>query len=285
MATPIRPSRPSTPATQSPSTPGKWRHPQFEEIIRRQQATTFSDQNVSKIVYNVVALFSLWVFQKLAEAYLPLYYLADWFYPFWDYVAYGTSYLLTGVRVIFLYNILVACQPLFRPKDDLSDIPLTPAQRKLLGLEPTSTPPTPGSTYVTPPRYPRTNHTGSMSPGSRSASYSKSPFDSNKRSPFDLAKPGSSSGKTGPSNASPSPWENSYNASPLLHKAMGGARNNLRSQSYGSPSPLGPAGARNSVFDAPGTPSPSNGRGTAAGLNNRWLYERHKASPAPKIFV
>jgi len=193
---------------------------------------------------------------------------------------------LTAIRVIFLYNIIVACQPLFRSKDDLSDIPLTPAQRQLLGLEPTSTPPTPGSTYVTPPRYPRTNYSGSHSPGGRSASYSKSPFDSNKRSPFDSGKIGSTPGKQGPpSNNTASPWETSYNASPLLHKAMGGARQELRRQSYGSPSPLAQSGARNSLFDAPSTPSPSNGKGVAAGLNNKWLYERHKASPAPKIFV
>lgn len=181
---------------------------------------------------------------------------------------------------MFFYNILMALQPLIRPKDDLSDIPLTPAQRKLLGLEPTSTPPPPGSTYVTPPRYPR--NSSSRSPSSRSVSYSNSPLDSNKRSPFDSTKQGSSAGKLG-SSLNNSAFENSYNSSPLLHKAMGGARNNLRRQSYGSPSPLGPGVPRGSVFDAPNTPSPSNGKGT--GLNNKWLYERHKASPAPKIFV
>lgn len=36
------------------------------------------------------------------------------------------------------------------------DIPLTPGQRALLGLDPNATPPlTPGQQYVTPPRYQR----------------------------------------------------------------------------------------------------------------------------------
>jgi len=286
MATPNRPlrlSRTSTPVTGSPATtPGKWRHPQFEEIIRRQQETTFSDQNVKKIIYNVVAFFVLWILQKAGQVYLPIFYMAETFYPFWDYISFGTGYLLLGIRVVFLYNIFVACQPLLRPKDDLSDIPLTPAQRKLLGLEPTSTPPTPGSTYATPPRYPRTNNS---SPISRSASYSNSPSDSQRRSPFDpAARPGSSSGRPGSAgNLAASAFDNSYNASPLLHKAMGGARNNLRRQSYGSPSSLAAGGVRNRLFEAPDTPSPTHGK-TAAGVNSRWAYSRYKASPGPSMY-
>jgi nucleoporin POM34 len=49
-------ARPSTPVAQSsPSTPqtGTWRHPKLDEIVRRQNATTFSDRNVKKILYNV----------------------------------------------------------------------------------------------------------------------------------------------------------------------------------------------------------------------------------------
>lgn len=287
MATPIRTPRPSTPATQSPSTPGNWRHPRFEEIVRRQQASTFSDQNVSKIGYNIAALAALWLIQKTVQLCFPLYYLADWLHPFWGYFAWGTSYLLLATRIIFVYNILVALQPLIRPKDDLSDIPLTPAQRKLLGLEPTSTPPQPGSVYVTPPRYPRTNHSGSRSPGARSASYSGSPFDKSKQSPFDPDKPGSTPGNLGASlNGGRASTSDAYSASPLLHKAMGGARNDLRRQSFGSPSPLGPGGAmsRGIIFEDPRSPSPAPAQGQSSGLNNRWIYERQKASPGPKIF-
>src|SRR4051794_27000152 len=50
---------------------------------------------------------------------------------------YGSWIYLT-LALIPLVNIVRALLPLFRPKDDLSDIPLTPAQRKLLGLAPSS---------------------------------------------------------------------------------------------------------------------------------------------------
>ena len=79
----------------------------------------------------------------------------------------------------------------------------------------------------------------------------------------------------------------SPSASPLWQKTLGGGgsggRDSLRRHSYGSPSPLGPGvGIKDgSVFGVPGTPSPSTGRGASVGLNNRWLYERGRASPGP----
>jgi nucleoporin POM34 len=148
----------------------------------------------------------------------------------------------------------VAVLPLVRKKDDLSDIALTPAQRQLLGLAPSSTPPPPGSTYVTPPRYVRSSTPRSGSPGSRSI---------NSGSPL--------SGKAYGGN------DYSQNASPLLQKAMGASMGGSRRLSYGS-SPLGPSSARSSSFDAPGTPTPAN-KGASVGLNSRWLYEKGRSSP------
>jgi hypothetical protein len=64
------PARPSTPVAQTPaSTPqtGTWRHPKMDEIVRRQNAASFSDRNMRNILWNVggiVALFfvarSIW---------------------------------------------------------------------------------------------------------------------------------------------------------------------------------------------------------------------------------
>lgn len=159
-------------------------------------------------------------------------------------------------QIILIYNILVALLPLLRPKDDISDIPLTPAQRKLLGLPPSSTPATPGSAYITPPRFARSSTPLSGSPTSL---YSKSPA-SGRESP---ATPGRGS------SFSP-------NASPLLHKAMGGF--NARRTSYGSLSPLGP-GPQKGWSEAPSTPSPSSAKGVSVGLNNKWLYEKGRGSP------
>lgn len=175
----------------------------------------------------------------------------------------GATWLYHILQAVFAYNIVFACWPLFRAKDDLSDIPLTPAQRRLLGLPPSSKPPTPGSQYITPPRYARTPTPLSGSPASR-GSYSNSPI----------------SGSPGQGNRSGSPF--SPSASPLLQKAMGGAGlNNSRRHSYGSGSPLGPAASRMSLLEAtPGTPSPINTKGASVGLNNRWLFDKGRRNSA-----
>lgn len=70
----------------------------------------------------------------------------------WGYV----KYFILLFRALLVYNIGTALFPLVRRKDEMLDIPLTPGQRALLGLDPTATPPlTPGQQYVTPPRYQR----------------------------------------------------------------------------------------------------------------------------------
>jgi hypothetical protein len=49
------PATPQTPAPQTPQlhTPnGTWKHPKFDEITRRQYATTFDESNVKVIVAN-----------------------------------------------------------------------------------------------------------------------------------------------------------------------------------------------------------------------------------------
>ncbi|KAL5350404.1 hypothetical protein ACLOAV_003972 [Pseudogymnoascus australis] len=230
---------PSTPTAQTtPSTPqtGTWQHPRFAEIARRQNATTFSDRHVRSVVYNIGSLLFCWIGENFIQSNLQPY----------------PQYIYNLLRLLFLANILIAILPLLRPKDTLADIPLTPAQRSLLGLPASSTPPTPGSTYITPPRYAR-------SPAPRnSGSNSSSPLSG---SPL--------SGRNSPINGTPgkegrgSPYN--PNASPLLHKTF----NNQRRDSYGSPSPLGRVGS-----GEPGTPSPSGAGKASVGLNSRWLYEK-----------
>jgi nucleoporin POM34 len=252
MSTPLRPSTPITQTStlQTPQT-GTWRHPQFDEIARRQNATNFSDRNVRKMLYNALGIFMFWTLEHLLRNNIPSLHLAT--EPFKPY----TTYFYCFVQIVLIYNIIVALLPLVKRKDELSDIALTPAQRKLLGLPPSSAPPTPGLQYVTPPRYARTPTPLSGSPASK-GSYLNSPL-SGKGSP--------ASGDLLGSPFSPS-------TSPLLQKAIGGGLNGSRRHSYGSPSPLGPVGARTGVPETPGTPSPSIGKGASVGLNNRWLFEK-----------
>jgi len=172
------------------------------------------------------------------------------------------------MQFLFAFNIVTACWPLIRGQDDISDIPLTPAQRKLLGLPPSSVPATPDTKYATPPRYARTPTPLSGSPVSR-GKHSNSP----------MAERGSPSGSISGSPFSPG-------ASPLLQKARGGAGlDGSRRHSYGSASPLGPSGLRMNLPEMPGTPSPS-GKGASVGLNNRWLYDKaRRNSGASRIFI
>ena len=165
-----------------------------------------------------------------------------------------------------LFNIARAVLPLFRTEDDLVDIPLTPAQRQLLGLPPSSTPATPGSAYSTPPRYTRTpSHSGS--PASL-RSYSNSPT---------------------PNLGSPGPMNNSPMAkSPLFQKATGNTMGGGRRSSFGSPSSLGAsfgastlgASTATSLFggEGPATPTPTAGKRSSVSLNNKWLYEKGRRS-------
>jgi nucleoporin POM34 len=57
---PATPATPSTPTAQAaqPYTPnGAWKHPKFDEIARRQYATTFDERNVRAVLANAGLLF------------------------------------------------------------------------------------------------------------------------------------------------------------------------------------------------------------------------------------
>lgn len=154
----------------------------------------------------------------------------------------------------------------------MSDIPLTPAQRKLLGLPPSSKPANPDAKYNTPPRYARTpsiaGSTGRPSPSS-------SPLSASGGSPT----PGS--------RVNGSPY--SPVASPLLHKAVGYSPRRSLSQGSQSPHNTSTFNASTGTFNAsttsfnssvfsepPATPSPPGGKRISVGLNNKWLYERSR---------
>ncbi|KAI1357779.1 nuclear pore complex component-domain-containing protein [Xylaria arbuscula] len=246
---------PATPVTESP---GTWRHPRIEEITRRQEASNFSEKNVKRIAINICLLIALVFLFPLVKKTLPAKRSAP---RAWYWYEIG-SYLILAIPLL---NIALNVAPLFRAKDDCSDIPLTSGQRKLLGLPPSSAPPTPGSAYSTPPRYTRTPSV-SGSTGSR-RSFSGPPIVP--RSPSNQGSPtpaGNASGLASPS----------YH---LLQKAMLGAHHSSRGSigSIGSPSPVGGGITSSaSIFsNGPETPSPSPaGKRSTVGLNSKWRYEK-----------
>ncbi|KAL1870285.1 hypothetical protein VTK73DRAFT_2699 [Phialemonium thermophilum] len=244
---PRTPTKPAPPAVDSP---GNWKHPKLAEITRRQSKAIFSEENVRSIAYNLAALSLLLATGYLARLMVP----ASWLIPAWrSYVSWGYFIL----QAIPLLNIAVALLPLIRRQDEVSDIPLTPAQRRLLGLPPSPAPPTPNSTYSTPPRYSRTPSLAGSAASVKS--YSSSPL-SGRESPASDRRLG------GGSPYSP--------ASPLLQKAVTAGVGGPRRSSFGSPSPLGASTATSLFDDSPATPTPGGGKRSSVGLNSKWLYEK-----------
>lgn len=262
MSTPVRTPVKAVPVADSP---GTWRHPRIDEITRRRNATTFSEKNVRRIAYNVIGLLGLWSIQLFAKLNLSPQLsvnpdpscdsrsLTNRSVP--QTFRYYLSWAWFVFQLIPLFNIGLACLPLIRSEDDISDIALTPAQRKLLGLAPSSAAPTPDAAFSTPPRYSRTPSIAG-SAGSR-GSYASSPL-SGRGSPVVQGSSGSPLG------------------SPLFQKSVGPFGNGRRS-SIGSASPFS-ASTSSNLFGDSGSPSPSGGKRTSVGLNNKWLYEKSRRS-------
>ncbi|KAI1772798.1 NPCC-domain-containing protein [Hypoxylon cercidicola] len=251
----------STPKKQSAATPvtdspGTWRHPRMQEILRRQEAATFTDKNVRRIAVNLALLIAVVLVHGLLARVLP----GKKSFPY--LVWYYARYVYWTILAIPLFNIGINLLPLIRHKDDLSDIPLTPSQRKLLGLPPSSVPPTPGSVYSTPPRFSRT-------PSISGSAGSKRSFSSSPRSPF------SNQGSPVASNSSTNLGILGSPSSPLLQKAMNGARRSSLG-SLGSPSPMGASTGTSLYGGVPDSPSPAPtaAKRSSVGLNSKWLYER-----------
>ncbi|TGJ79369.1 hypothetical protein E0Z10_g9388 [Xylaria hypoxylon] len=141
LSTPTKaPFKPSaTPITESP---GTWRHPHHREITKRKEASILTEKNIRRIIINFLLLVILIFLQSYVKKLLPPKRLDP---QVWTYFKY-TYYTLLAVP---FFNICLNFWPLFRAKDEVSDIPLTPGQRRLLGLPQSSAPPTPGSVEQT----------------------------------------------------------------------------------------------------------------------------------------
>lgn len=273
---PATPATPSTPAAQSdqPYTPnGSWKHPKFDEIARRQYATTFDERNVKAIVANAGLLFISIYANTFTSKVKLLEYAATPINSLVRSVPYSDWGILL-IRLVFLSNVVIALLPLIRRyyPDDIADIPLTPSQRASMGLKAdVRSPQTPGSAYaspnyVTPPRYQRsTPRSGSFS----NDRGSQSPLSGSPRASFAMSS----------SNSPFSP--NTSTGGPLFQKALGSSA--TKRLSYGG-SPLNSSLFGDSSSSAtPGTPTPSTGK-ASVGLNNKWLYEKRRDSPRSAIF-
>jgi nucleoporin POM34 len=156
----------------------------------------------------------------------------------------------------------------------MEDIPLTPRQRELLGLPPSSQPATPGSTYITPPRYTRSTP---RSTSSRAALAGSSPF---RRSLS--GSPMAASPLTGGGIGAGSPFASSPGSgSPYVRKATR-KRYSLGDSVFGTPGVI----LDESSTSLPGSPSPTGPqRGVSVSLNNKWLYQKQKERGSPSSLL
>ncbi|EMC93948.1 hypothetical protein BAUCODRAFT_36408 [Baudoinia panamericana UAMH 10762] len=253
ITTPQKPSTPQQQPTPAAPTPGQWQHPRMQEIIRRQNATRFDSSNLRVIGMNAAFLVASVLVPLFGAKTLP----SSWIRAIEPYALYALNLL----RAFFILNVSLAVLPAFRQLDSCEDVPLTPSQRRLLGLPPMSRPATPQEQqqYATPPRYSR-----SATPQSATTSLRGNASDSplgGRGSPFD-----SSQLRQGVSG-SPRP-------SPLGSSLRSGERDESRRLSYNRSSPLSTP-----EFDAVGNVStPTKNSKASVPLNSKWLYDKGRAS-------
>ncbi|KAG9202569.1 hypothetical protein G6514_004307 [Epicoccum nigrum] len=258
-ATPQTPTATAqTPQLQTPN--GTWKHPKFDEITRRQYATTFDEHNVKVVVANAGLLACSFFASEVTSKVKLLGYPAALVNAVIHHVPYSEWGIL-AIRLLFVFNVVKALMPLVRRyyPDDVADIPLTPSQRASMGLKPSASSQTPGSSfaspaYVTPPRYSRSTPRSSFS-------------NHGERPSLGSGSPGLGRST---SNSSYSPGLNSSA--------------NKRA-SYGGGSPFNSSLFGDSASSAtPGTPTPATGK-ASVGLNNKWLYEKRRDSPRSAMFA
>jgi nucleoporin POM34 len=143
------------------------------------------------------------------------------------------------LRLYLVINIILSLRPAIpylSQNDEITDIPLTPSQRALLGLNP-STPSTAvsiagaGGAFITPPRYRHTSGSSKNTPNGQSTSrrsisenYSNSPLNTSKNIPGFSPSPQTKQQPTSSQyrRSSSSQFGSSSTAvglgSPLLHK-------------------------------------------------------------------
>ncbi|QDS69049.1 hypothetical protein FKW77_009794 [Venturia effusa] len=271
-ASPSTPSQSAAPPAAPTPPTGKWKHPRLEEISQRKQAASFDAKKLRQVFFSTILLIATvainsvlprWIISTLTEYYiLPL--------TIWP------------ARGYLLLKLAVALTPLWTRGDDMSDIPLTPSQRQLLGLGPSSAPATPGSGgYITPPRFARSTPRSVSS--TQAGVYGSSPFERSAN-----GSPISGSPLAGKGSASPygmSGFGSPISGSPLVRKAVEGRRSSFGGSGLRESMSRGDLlGLDESTSSAPGSPSSSSiAAGTRASgvhLNSKWLYQRGMGTPS-----
>lgn len=144
-------SLPSTPNASKPPKPssvptGSWEHPSLAAIRSR----TINKEQVLRTVFtNIVGLviFNIILNSASAASIIPESITAEL-----AKFSQITFYLVTALQGLFAFNITWNAYKLVKPQDTFEDLPLTPSQRKLMGLPDSPNAKVPANP-ASPPRY------------------------------------------------------------------------------------------------------------------------------------
>ncbi|KAK9356838.1 nuclear pore complex component-domain-containing protein [Lipomyces doorenjongii] len=152
-ATETKPELPTglLPATPNEIPKGEWRHPAFDQLHNRISKTEFTQATSRKMFLNALA----WLVYSVAISWLSKWNLMQELWAVNEKFAKNMTYIGAILQMLFLWNIVDGLIRLLRPKDKLEDIPLTPNQRKLMGLDANVTTNSPAKP-LTPPKYIKT---------------------------------------------------------------------------------------------------------------------------------
>jgi nucleoporin POM34 len=266
-------SIPSTPVTPIPNTfrksspgsvpTGSWEHPSLQEIRGR---IISKELVLKKVVTNVFLLAVSVVLSNIASR-LPFCPAIKETYPKGGSY---TSYALYLFYLLCLYNIGSGFSVLVKPQEKFEDLPITPSQRKLLGL-PQS--PKSAKTSPTPPKYVKSSPQARVSP--RASPLSRRLSTS---SPFARLAPKEPSSPAASSDAVATPTRPS--ATKPVQPAVAGTSAPGASSSFGAPaaSALGPAATTTIAQDSSATATtPARQTFTPSG---KYLYMA-ESSPRP----
>ena len=139
--------QPKTTRAETPKVGGKWTHPALHGIEKEARKFVFGEEDLKRLLVNAFLLYSMWwISYKIEEMYLQRIHSAltgsdmfDGIVRFVKHsprVALGVQIVAWSLRSLFMYNIVQSLLPLVRPKSrPLTNIPLTTAQRELIGLD------------------------------------------------------------------------------------------------------------------------------------------------------
>jgi len=142
------------PGPETPKVGGKWTHPALLGIENEARKAMFGEEELKRLVLNTSLLYAMWwISAKVEES--DIFESVVRFVRHSPKLALGLQIISWTFRGLFLFNILRSILPLLRPKSrPLTTIPLTPAQRELIGLDNADiTPIATIADTITPPRY------------------------------------------------------------------------------------------------------------------------------------